>query len=172
MPDEATESAHSASARVSSFFIANLLGAKAKEQKQPESVEEEDKKEARRAHRGFAGSHCSLPAANARSPALGSVCTAILCGKAPRTGIGGRMWRSLGASVRKVSPCRRIAAPAPPPLRSRFPCTPRTRGRSQGGRFSWAGGGWGGGLGMTPGPPWSKSAPCPQLPPWSPRTNF
>ncbi|XP_072857113.1 homeobox protein HMX1 [Pogona vitticeps] len=58
MPDEATESAHSASARVSSFFIANLLGAKAKDQKKPESVEEDHKET--RAHSGFAGSHCSL----------------------------------------------------------------------------------------------------------------
>ncbi|XP_042324128.1 homeobox protein HMX1 [Sceloporus undulatus] len=60
MPDEATESA---SARVSSFFIANLLGAKAKEQKKPDgSGAEEEEHKARRSHGGgFPGSHCSLP---------------------------------------------------------------------------------------------------------------
>uniref|UniRef100_A0A8D0EGY5 H6 family homeobox 1 n=1 Tax=Salvator merianae TaxID=96440 RepID=A0A8D0EGY5_SALMN len=60
MPDEATEGAQpsTASARVSSFFIANLLGAKAKDEKKLESAEH-DHKEAR-AHSGFSGSHCSI----------------------------------------------------------------------------------------------------------------
>ncbi|XP_061440246.1 homeobox protein HMX1 [Rhineura floridana] len=60
MPDEATESARSASpsSRVSSFFIANLLGAKPKDEKKPESAEETHKE--RRAHGGIAGSHCSV----------------------------------------------------------------------------------------------------------------
>ncbi|XP_053107313.1 homeobox protein HMX1-like [Hemicordylus capensis] len=61
MPDEATESAHpaNASARVSSFFIANLLGAKAKEERKSDSAEEDGHKETR-AQGGLAGSHCAI----------------------------------------------------------------------------------------------------------------
>ncbi|XP_044274351.1 homeobox protein HMX1 [Varanus komodoensis] len=58
MPDEATESAHSASARVSSFFIANLLGAKGQDEQKLDSADD-DHKEAR-AQSGFASSHCSI----------------------------------------------------------------------------------------------------------------
>ncbi|XP_062991682.1 homeobox protein HMX1 [Elgaria multicarinata webbii] len=62
MPDEASERAHSASAsasaRVSSFLIANLLGAKAKDEKKPDSADEHHKET--RARSGFAGSHCSV----------------------------------------------------------------------------------------------------------------
>nr|XP_034969480.1 homeobox protein HMX1 [Zootoca vivipara] len=61
MPDEAAESASPASApaRVSSFFIANLLAAKAQDKQRPDGADEE--RQARRARGGgFAGSHCSL----------------------------------------------------------------------------------------------------------------
>uniref|UniRef100_A0A670JP55 H6 family homeobox 1 n=1 Tax=Podarcis muralis TaxID=64176 RepID=A0A670JP55_PODMU len=61
MPDQAAESAPPASAppRVSSFFIANLLAAKAQDEQRPDGAD--DERQARRARGGgFAGSHCSL----------------------------------------------------------------------------------------------------------------
>ncbi|KAJ6668452.1 hypothetical protein lerEdw1_011934 [Lerista edwardsae] len=62
MPDEAAADGAqpaSASARVSSFFIANLLGAQAKDERKPDSAEEEGHRGESRAHGGLAGSHCA-----------------------------------------------------------------------------------------------------------------
>lgn len=60
MPDEATEQAHSASARVSSFFIENLLGSAGKESRgQRKRGSAEDGHKEPRSLGGIAGSHCA-----------------------------------------------------------------------------------------------------------------
>ncbi|XP_019409030.1 PREDICTED: homeobox protein HMX1-like [Crocodylus porosus] len=60
MPDEATEQAHAASARVSSFFIENLLGSAGKESRaQGKRGSAADGHKEPRSLGGIAGSHCA-----------------------------------------------------------------------------------------------------------------
>ncbi|CAM4552081.1 homeobox protein HMX1-like [Lepidochelys kempii] len=60
MPDEATDTTNSASSRVSSFFIENLLGTEGKESREERTQEStEDGHKETRSHSGIAGSHCA-----------------------------------------------------------------------------------------------------------------